>query len=65
MNWIPPQYVDALAATAGFAGTEAELRDVLRRIEDLGADEVQLIPDRLVRRPGARCWPALTVGGGA
>ncbi|MEP9363510.1 LLM class flavin-dependent oxidoreductase [Nocardioides sp. CN2-186] len=44
MNWIPSQYVDALAATAGFAGTEAELRDVLRRIEDLGADEVQLIP---------------------
>ena len=44
MNWIPTQYVDALAATAGFAGTEAELVDVLRRIEDLGADEVQLIP---------------------
>ncbi len=44
MNWIPSQYVDALAATAGFAGTEAELHDVLRRIEDLGADEVQLIP---------------------
>ena len=44
MNWIPEQYVDALAAAAGFAGTEAELRDVLRRIEDLGCDEVQLIP---------------------
>jgi hypothetical protein len=44
MNWIPEQYVDALAATAGFAGTEVELRDLLRRIEDLGCDEVQLIP---------------------
>jgi alkanesulfonate monooxygenase SsuD/methylene tetrahydromethanopterin reductase-like flavin-dependent oxidoreductase (luciferase family) len=44
MNWIPEQYVDALAATAGFAGTPAELRDVLRQIEDLGCDEVQLIP---------------------
>jgi alkanesulfonate monooxygenase SsuD/methylene tetrahydromethanopterin reductase-like flavin-dependent oxidoreductase (luciferase family) len=44
MNWIPSAYVDAMAATAGFAGTEAELRDVLKRVEDLGADEVQLIP---------------------
>lgn len=44
MNWIPPEYVDALAATAGFAGTEAELRAILRRVADLGADEVQLIP---------------------
>jgi hypothetical protein len=44
MNWIPGQYVDALVATAGFAGTLVELREVLRRIEDLGCDEVQLIP---------------------
>ena len=44
MNWIPEEFVDALAATAGFAGTVAELTDLLRRIEDLGADEVQLIP---------------------
>ncbi|MFC7493264.1 MULTISPECIES: LLM class flavin-dependent oxidoreductase [unclassified Nocardioides] len=44
MNWIPEQYVDALAATAGFAGSVADLRDLLRRIEDLGCDEVQLIP---------------------
>jgi hypothetical protein len=33
-----------MAATAGFAGAEADLLDVLRRVEDLGADEVQLIP---------------------
>ncbi|WP_243059045.1 LLM class flavin-dependent oxidoreductase [Nocardioides sp. SR21] len=44
MNWIPVEFVDALAASAGFAGTEAELVDQLKRIEDLGADEVQLIP---------------------
>ncbi len=44
MNWIPQQYVDALAATAGFAGSPAGLRDQLKRIEDLGCDEVQLIP---------------------
>jgi len=44
MNWIPAEYVDALAVTAGFAGTEDELVETLKRIEDLGADEVQLIP---------------------
>jgi alkanesulfonate monooxygenase SsuD/methylene tetrahydromethanopterin reductase-like flavin-dependent oxidoreductase (luciferase family) len=44
MNWIPGELVDALATTAGFAGTIGELKDVLRRIEDLGADEVQLVP---------------------
>jgi len=44
MNWIPAAHVDALAATAGFAGPPGELRDALRRVEDLGADEVQLIP---------------------
>jgi len=44
MNWIPSEYVDALAATAGFAGTDDELRDTLQRVADLGADEVQLIP---------------------
>ncbi len=44
MNWLPADLVDALAATAGFAGTEAELAAVLQRVADLGADEVQLIP---------------------
>lgn len=44
MNWIPGEYVDALAATAGFAGSPAQLAEVLRRVADLGADEVQLIP---------------------
>ena len=44
MNWLPREFVDAFAETAGFAGTVTELKDVLRRIEDLGADEVQLVP---------------------
>lgn len=44
MNWIPPHYVDAMAPTTGFAGTAAELREVLRGFEDAGADEVHLIP---------------------
>jgi alkanesulfonate monooxygenase SsuD/methylene tetrahydromethanopterin reductase-like flavin-dependent oxidoreductase (luciferase family) len=44
MNWIPGTYVDALAVTAGFTGSVADLRTLLRRIEDLGCDEVQLIP---------------------
>lgn len=44
MNWIPTEHVDALAATAGFAGTPAQLADTLAAVADLGADEVQLIP---------------------
>jgi alkanesulfonate monooxygenase SsuD/methylene tetrahydromethanopterin reductase-like flavin-dependent oxidoreductase (luciferase family) len=44
MNWLPEQLVDAMAPTTGFAGTPDELRDVLERLADLGADEVHLIP---------------------
>lgn len=44
MNWLPDGLVDALSARAGFAGTEAELLDVIRRVEDTGADELHLIP---------------------
>lgn len=44
MNWLPPGLVDALAAGAGFAGTASELRDLVRRLEDVGADELHLIP---------------------
>ncbi|WP_211357032.1 LLM class flavin-dependent oxidoreductase [Nocardioides rubriscoriae] len=44
MNWLPADLVDAMAPTTGFAGTPAQLREVLRRFEDLGADEVHLIP---------------------
>ena len=44
MNWIPAQLVDAMAPTTGFAGTPAQLREALLRFEDLGTDEVHLIP---------------------
>ncbi len=44
MNWIPAEYVDAMAPTTGWAGTEDELLAVLRKFEQIGTDEVQLIP---------------------
>ena len=44
MNWIPADFVDAMAPTTGFAGTPAQLRETLLRMADAGADEVQLIP---------------------
>jgi alkanesulfonate monooxygenase SsuD/methylene tetrahydromethanopterin reductase-like flavin-dependent oxidoreductase (luciferase family) len=44
MNWIPADFVDAMAPTTGFAGTTADLRELLKRFEDVGADEVHLIP---------------------
>ncbi|MCK0173203.1 LLM class flavin-dependent oxidoreductase [Mycolicibacterium sp. F2034L] len=44
MNWIPAEYVDAMAPDTGFAGTEDELLDVLQRFADIGTDEVHLIP---------------------
>lgn len=44
MNWLPLGLVDAMAPTTGFAGTGSELVDLLHRLEDVGADEVHLIP---------------------
>ncbi len=44
MNWIPAEYVDAMAPVTGWAGTEDELVAVLRRFADIGTHEVQLIP---------------------
>jgi len=44
MNWIPAEYVDAMAPTTGWGGTEAELLEVLRGFEAIGADEIHLIP---------------------
>jgi hypothetical protein len=44
MNWIPGDYVDAMAPTTGWAGSEDELLEVLRKFEAIGTDEVQLIP---------------------
>jgi alkanesulfonate monooxygenase SsuD/methylene tetrahydromethanopterin reductase-like flavin-dependent oxidoreductase (luciferase family) len=44
MNWIPADYVDAMAPTTGWAGTEDELRQTLAGFEAIGTDEVHLIP---------------------
>ena len=44
MNWIPAEYVDAMAPITGWAGSEDELVAVLRKFEGIGTDEVQLIP---------------------
>jgi alkanesulfonate monooxygenase SsuD/methylene tetrahydromethanopterin reductase-like flavin-dependent oxidoreductase (luciferase family) len=44
MNWIPAEYVDAMAPMTGWAGGEDELTAVLRKFEEIGTDEVQLIP---------------------
>lgn len=44
MNWIPREFVDAMAPTTGWAGTETELVATLRKFADIGTDEVQLIP---------------------
>ncbi|MGY4711379.1 LLM class flavin-dependent oxidoreductase [Mycolicibacterium sp. CBM1] len=44
MNWIPAELVDAMAPTTGWAGTEDELADTLRRFAEIGTSEVHLIP---------------------
>jgi alkanesulfonate monooxygenase SsuD/methylene tetrahydromethanopterin reductase-like flavin-dependent oxidoreductase (luciferase family) len=44
MNWIPAEYVDAMAPMTGWAGSEDELIAVLREFEAVGTDELQLIP---------------------
>jgi alkanesulfonate monooxygenase SsuD/methylene tetrahydromethanopterin reductase-like flavin-dependent oxidoreductase (luciferase family) len=44
MNWIPAEYIDAMAPTTGFAGGEDELAAVLQEFEAVGTDEIQLIP---------------------
>ncbi|MCV7238754.1 luciferase [Mycolicibacterium celeriflavum] len=44
MNWIPADVVDAMAPMTGWAGSENELLDVLHRFEDVGTDEIHLIP---------------------
>lgn len=43
-DYMSPDIVDAMAKTVGFAGSAGELGTLLKRIADLGADEVILIP---------------------
>ncbi|MGV0626924.1 LLM class flavin-dependent oxidoreductase [Mycolicibacter minnesotensis] len=44
MNWIPAEFVESIAPTTGWAGTEDELAEVLRGFQAVGTDEVHLIP---------------------
>jgi hypothetical protein len=44
MNWIPAEYVDAMAPMTGWAGSADELLAVLRKFDAIGTEEVQLIP---------------------
>lgn len=44
MNWIPAEFVDAMAPTTGWSGGEDELARVLAQFEAIGTDEVHLIP---------------------
>jgi alkanesulfonate monooxygenase SsuD/methylene tetrahydromethanopterin reductase-like flavin-dependent oxidoreductase (luciferase family) len=44
MNWIPAKYVDAMAPSTGFAGSQEDLLAVLHAFADIGADELHLIP---------------------
>jgi alkanesulfonate monooxygenase SsuD/methylene tetrahydromethanopterin reductase-like flavin-dependent oxidoreductase (luciferase family) len=44
MNWIPADVVDAIAPTTGWAGSDEELLAVLRNFQDIGTDELHLIP---------------------
>jgi alkanesulfonate monooxygenase SsuD/methylene tetrahydromethanopterin reductase-like flavin-dependent oxidoreductase (luciferase family) len=44
MNWIPAEVVDAIAPTTGWAGSDDELLAVLRNFQDIGTDELHLIP---------------------
>lgn len=43
-TWLPTELVAAMAPNSGFAGTPAQLEDLLRRLAETGADEVHLIP---------------------
>lgn len=44
MNWIPPEFVDAMAPTTGWSGSDEELVATLRRFAAIGTSEVHLIP---------------------
>ena len=44
MNWIPTEYVDAMAPGTGWAGSGDELFGLFRKFDDIGTDEIHLIP---------------------
>ncbi|HQR03567.1 MAG: LLM class flavin-dependent oxidoreductase [Proteobacteria bacterium] len=43
-NWIEPAALEAMIPVTGFTGTAAQLKSVLARLQDLGTNEVHLIP---------------------
>jgi alkanesulfonate monooxygenase SsuD/methylene tetrahydromethanopterin reductase-like flavin-dependent oxidoreductase (luciferase family) len=47
LDWLAPGEIEPLLPIAGFAGSAAELRSLLRQIAELGADEVQLVSTAL------------------
>lgn len=44
MNWIPVDFVDAMAPGTGWAGTADQLAEVLGAFAAVGTDEIHLIP---------------------
>ena len=44
MNWIPVEFVDAMAPNTGWAGTQDQLADLLRDFAAIGTSEIHLIP---------------------
>ena len=44
MNWIPVEFVDAMAPGTGWAGTADQLAEVLGAFAAVGTDEIHLIP---------------------
>ena len=44
MNWLDPAEREEAQKGSGFTGDAQQLRDLLRRVEDLGADEFHLVP---------------------
>ncbi len=44
MNWIPPEFVDAMAPTTGWSGSDEELVATLRKFAAIGTSELHLIP---------------------
>ena len=54
MNWIPGEFVDAMAPHTGFAGTEDELADVLGQFAAIGTSvcEMWTAPTTMMRSGG-------------
>ena len=44
LGWMGDDIAESLAKTAGIAGNEKSLKDLLVKIKDLGADDVLLVP---------------------